>query len=116
MGLIAEYSVDATPGNRFTGINDADAYLDDAAAMDAARQQVVDGNGYHLYLHSLQADIPVRITIRIWDAPPPCPPPDAEGSTTVTIESATGAAVHSATSSGPTAGRCRPGRAVGPPC
>ncbi|GLV80144.1 hypothetical protein [Streptomyces hygroscopicus] len=90
MGLVAEYSVDATPGSRFTEIYDADAYLDDAAAMDAARHQVVAGNGYHLYLHSLQADIPVRITIRIWDAPPPCPPSDAEGSTTVTIESATG--------------------------
>ncbi|MFF8036253.1 hypothetical protein [Streptomyces sp. NPDC016626] len=89
MGLLTEYSVDAIPGRRFIEIYDADAYLDDAAAMDAARQQVVAGNGYHLYLHSLQPDIPARIEIRVWDTPPSVPT-DTEGHTNITLESETG--------------------------
>ncbi|GGV82872.1 hypothetical protein GCM10010294_58680 [Streptomyces griseoloalbus] len=92
MELLAEYSVDAIPGRRFIEIYDADAYLADAASMDAARQQVVAGNGYHLYLHSLQPDIPARIDIRIWDTPPSVPT-DAEGHTGVTVESETGTLV-----------------------
>ncbi|MFF7098480.1 hypothetical protein ACFY9A_39880 [Streptomyces rubradiris] len=100
MGILSEYSVDAVPGRRFIEVYDADAYLDDAAAMDAARRQVVAGNGYHLYLYSLQADIPARVDIRIWDTPPPAPA-DAEGHTDITLESETGALVVNQLSYGP---------------
>ncbi|WP_121745066.1 hypothetical protein [Streptomyces sp. E2N166] len=92
MGLLSEYSVKAVPGRRFIEVYDADAYLDDAAAMDAARRQVVAGNGYHLYLYSLQADIPAQVDIRLWDAPPSAPG-DAEGHVAITLESETGALV-----------------------
>ncbi|MGW9032637.1 hypothetical protein ACWGQ5_53635, partial [Streptomyces sp. NPDC055722] len=70
MALLAEHNVTATPGRRVVEIYDADAYLGDEAALDAAEQQVVAGNGYHLYILSLQPDIPVQVTLRIWDTPP----------------------------------------------
>ncbi|MEU6683705.1 hypothetical protein [Streptomyces sp. NPDC046832] len=73
-------------------VYDADAYLGDEAAMDAAETQVVAGNGYHLYLLSLQPDMKVRMTIRIWDTPP-TPPAEAEGHTDVSLESETGVLV-----------------------
>lgn len=92
MALLAEYSVSATPGRRIVEVYDADAYLGDEAAMDAAEQQVVAGNGYHLYLMSLQPDIPVQVTIRIWGTPPK-PPADAEGHIPVALESETGVLV-----------------------
>ncbi|MFE2884502.1 hypothetical protein [Streptomyces sp. NPDC059272] len=88
MALLAEYRCKATPGRRVVEIYDADAYLSDDAAMAAARTQVVAGNGYHLYIQSLQPDIDVEVAIRLWDSPPP-PPAGAEGSVAVTIESET---------------------------
>ncbi|UXX97353.1 hypothetical protein N7U49_46885 [Streptomyces sp. AD2-2] len=74
MALLAEYRCKATPGRRVVEIYDADAYLSDDAAMAAARTQVVAGNGYHLYIQSLQPDIDVEVAIRLWDSPPLLPP------------------------------------------
>ncbi|MFC3346829.1 hypothetical protein ACFOOM_05115 [Streptomyces echinoruber] len=87
--LLAEHHVTATPGRRVLEVYDADAHLGDEAALDAAETQVVAGNGYHLYLLSLQPDMKVQVTIRIWDTPPP-PPAEAEGHTRVSLESETG--------------------------
>ncbi|WP_411082041.1 hypothetical protein [Streptomyces sp. cmx-18-6] len=70
-------------------IYDADAYLMDNAAMKASQRQVVAGNGYHLYCHSLQSNIRVRVNIRIWALPQDIPD-HAEGSTPIRIESETG--------------------------
>ncbi|GHH87231.1 hypothetical protein [Streptomyces capitiformicae] len=92
MVLLAEHNVTATPGRRVLEVYDADAYLVDDAALDAAHAQVVAGNGYHLYLLSLQPDMGVQVTIRIWDTAPP-PPADAEGHVPVSIESETGTLV-----------------------
>jgi hypothetical protein len=92
MGLLSKYSANAVPGRSFIKVYDADAYLGDAAAMGAARRQVVASNGYHLHLYSLQPDIPTQVDIRIWDAPPPAPG-NAEGHVTITLESETGALV-----------------------
>lgn len=89
MALLAEYSCKATPARRVVEVYDADAYLSDDDAMAAARRQVVAGNGYHLYLLSLQPDIDVEVAIRVWDTPP-APPTDAEGQVPVSIESETG--------------------------
>ncbi|MEU1600853.1 hypothetical protein ABZ468_51120 [Streptomyces sp. NPDC005708] len=89
MALLAEHHVTGTPGRRVVEVYDADAYLGDEAALDAAEQLVVAGNGYHLYLLSLQPDIPVQVTLRTWDTPP-APPADTEGHTRVSIESETG--------------------------
>ncbi|MET9393315.1 hypothetical protein ABZY20_23420 [Streptomyces sp. NPDC006624] len=89
MALLAEYRCKATPARRVVEVYDADAYLSDDDAMAAARIQVVAGNGYHLYLRSLQPDIDVEVTIRVWDDPP-TPPADAEGQVPVSIESETG--------------------------
>ncbi|MGW5611520.1 hypothetical protein ACWEWI_36770 [Streptomyces sp. NPDC003753] len=61
---------------------------------------MVAGNGYHLYLRSLQPDIDVDVTIRIWDAPP-APPADAEGHIDIGIESETGILVINQLSLGP---------------
>ena len=88
MALLAEYGCKATPGRRVVEIYDADAYLSDDDAMAAARTQVVAGNGYHLYIQSLQPDIDVEVAILLWDSPP-SPPADAEGSVPVSIESKT---------------------------
>lgn len=92
MALLADYSVAATPGRRVLEVYDADAYLSDPAAMDAAELQVVAGNGYHLYLISLQSAIPAHISIRIWDTAPAVPA-DAEGHVPISIESETGTLV-----------------------
>ncbi|WP_037622834.1 hypothetical protein [Streptomyces aureus] len=89
MALLAEHNVTATPGRRVLEVYDADAFLGDGAALKAAEVQVVAGNGYHLYLLSLQPDMPVQITIRIWDSPPE-PPADAEGHGAISLESETG--------------------------
>ncbi|WP_432011296.1 hypothetical protein [Streptomyces cucumeris] len=70
-------------------VYDADAYLGDDAALKASERQVVAGNGYHLYLRSLQADIQVTVTIRIWPSEQQ-PPAEADGTTAVTLESETG--------------------------
>ncbi|MER5969750.1 hypothetical protein ABT112_08445 [Streptomyces sp. NPDC002055] len=100
MALLAEYSVNATLGRHIVEVYDADAHLGDETAMDAAEQQVVAGNGYHLYLYSLQLDIDAQINIRIWDAPRQ-PPIDSEGAVQVVIESETGILVVNQLSIGP---------------
>ncbi|MEV8548293.1 hypothetical protein AB0L04_00360 [Streptomyces glaucescens] len=102
MALLAEHDVTATPGRRVLEVYDADACLGDEAAMAAARTQVVAGNGYHLYLLSLQPDMKVRMTIRIWDSPPD-PPAEAEGHTDVSLESETGILVIGRLDRGPAA-------------
>ncbi|MEU1128383.1 hypothetical protein ABZ383_00710 [Streptomyces sp. NPDC005900] len=89
MALLADYSVAATPGRGVLEVYDADAYLGDSAAIDAAEQQVVAGNGYHLYLLNLQPAIEVQVTVRIWDTVPEVPA-EAEGHVPVSIESETG--------------------------
>jgi hypothetical protein len=89
MRLLVEYRCKATPARRVVEVYDADAYLSDDDAMAAARRQVVAGNGYHLYLRSLQPDIDVEVVIRVWNTPP-TPPSDAEGQVSVSIESETG--------------------------
>ncbi|MFF5143720.1 hypothetical protein ACFY6U_28975 [Streptomyces sp. NPDC013157] len=100
MALLAEYTVTASPDRRVVEVYDADAYLGDEAAMEAAEEQVVAGNGYHLFLLSLQADIKVRVTIRVWDTPPK-PSADAEGHVPVSIESETGTLVVNQLTLGP---------------
>lgn len=100
MALLAEYSVAAVPGRCVLEVYDADAFLGDEAALDAAEQEVVAGNGYHLYLLSLQSDIDVTVTIRIWDRPP-APPAGAEGHRPVSLESETGLLVVNRLSYGP---------------
>ncbi|PJE94481.1 hypothetical protein CUT44_30165 [Streptomyces carminius] len=92
MPLITEYSVKARPDRRVVEVYDEDAHLGDGDALDAAETQVVAGNGYHLYLLSLQPDIEVEVAIRIWDGPRE-PPPEAEGDAPVSLESETGTLV-----------------------
>ena len=92
MALLVEYSCKAKPARRVVEVYDADAFLSDDEAMAAAHRQVVAGNGYHLYILSLQPDIDVDITIRVWDTPP-APPVNAEGQVPVSIESETGVLV-----------------------
>ncbi|MEV7684312.1 hypothetical protein [Streptomyces bungoensis] len=92
MALLAEHSITATPGRCVVEVYDADAYVGDQAALDAAETQVVAGNGYHLYLLSLQPDMHVQVTVRIWDSAP-TPPANAEGRVAVTLESETGTLV-----------------------
>ncbi|MFF9405805.1 hypothetical protein ACF1B0_09750 [Streptomyces anandii] len=100
MALLAEHSVTASPERRVVEVYDADAYLGDEATMAAAEAQVVAGNGHHLYLLSLQADIEVRVTVRLWDAPPE-PPAEAEGHVPVSIDSVTGILVVNQLALGP---------------
>ncbi|MEU1203471.1 hypothetical protein ABZ446_45770 [Streptomyces sp. NPDC005813] len=89
MAILTEYSCKATPGRRVVEVYDADANLGGEDAMAAAPRQVVAGDGYHLYLRSLQPDIDVDVTIRIWDSPTP-PPADVEGHIGISVESETG--------------------------
>ncbi|MEU9862526.1 hypothetical protein AB0D99_16805 [Streptomyces sp. NPDC047971] len=89
MRPIAEFAVSARPDRGFVEVYDADAILGDDEAFRAARDHVVAGDGYHLYLYSLQPDIRVRVAIRLWESAPP-PPADAEGHTPVTLDSETG--------------------------
>jgi hypothetical protein len=100
MPLLTEYSVRARPDRRVLQVYDADAYLGDDQALVASRTEVVAGNGYHLYLHSLQPDIRALVTIRIWDVMQE-PPADAEGSVPVTLESETGILVVNQLTFGP---------------
>ncbi|MFF5250485.1 hypothetical protein ACFY4K_00290 [Streptomyces leeuwenhoekii] len=92
MALLTEYRCKATPARSVVEVYDADAYLGDEAALDAAEVQVIAGNGYHLYLLSLQPDIEVEVAIRVWDIAPD-PPAEAEGHVPVGIESETGVLV-----------------------
>ncbi|MFD7978737.1 hypothetical protein [Streptomyces sp. NPDC059071] len=100
MQPVAEFSVTARPDRRIVEVYDADAYLGDEQAMATSRQQVVAGNGYHLYIHTLQPDIRVHITIRLWDTPPP-PPAEAEGHAPITLDSETGILVVNQLTLGP---------------
>ncbi|MFJ3880779.1 hypothetical protein ACIPW5_25395 [Streptomyces sp. NPDC090077] len=100
MALITHYSTTARPDRGIIQVYDSDAYIGDDETLQNSRTQVVAGNGYHLYLHSLQPDIPVEIVIRIWDTPQQ-PPEDAEGVTAVTLEVATGLLVVNQLSYGP---------------
>ncbi|MFE9837301.1 hypothetical protein ACFYP4_19560 [Streptomyces sp. NPDC005551] len=92
MALLAEYRCKATPARRVVEVYDSDACLSDDDAMAAARRLVVAGNGYHLYLRSLQPDIEVEVALRVWDSAPD-PPAEAEGHVPVSIESETGVLV-----------------------
>jgi hypothetical protein len=100
MALITEYRTQARPDRRIVEVYDADAYLADDDALTASRSQVVAGNDYHLYLHSLQSDIDVRVALRVWEAPRPLPE-DVEGSVPVTLESETGILVINQLTLGP---------------
>ncbi|MFD5557673.1 hypothetical protein ACFWIA_28010 [Streptomyces sp. NPDC127068] len=100
MMLLAEHKVTATPSRGVVEVYDAEAYEGDVAALDAAEVEVVAGNGYHLYLISLQPDIAVQVIIRVWDTPPP-PPSNAEGHVSVSIESETGSLVIGQLDAGP---------------
>ncbi|MFD3730442.1 hypothetical protein [Streptomyces sp. NPDC058632] len=103
MSLITEYTVMARPDRRVVEVYDADAHLGDDDTLKASRSQVVAGNGYHLYLHSLQPDIPVQITLRIWDVPQPALA-GSEGHTRVTLEAETGELVVNQFTMGPAGG------------
>ncbi|MEK2479524.1 hypothetical protein [Streptomyces noursei] len=100
MALLAEYTVTAEPDRCLVEVYDSDAYLQDSAALAASREQVVAGNGYHLYLHSLQPAIAVDVIIRIWDEPQ-TPPAHCEGSTLVVVESTTACLVINQLTFGP---------------
>ncbi|MFF9869602.1 hypothetical protein ACF1G0_30090 [Streptomyces sp. NPDC013953] len=100
MKPVAEHSVTARPDRCVVEVYDADACLGDEQALEAAEQYVVAGNGYHLYLLCLQPDMPVNVTIRLWDSPP-APPADAEGQVPVTLESETGILVVNQLTFGP---------------
>ncbi|WP_327416409.1 hypothetical protein [Streptomyces sp. NBC_01233] len=100
MPLIAEYSTTARPDRGIVQVYDADAYLGDDETLARSRTEVVAGNGYHLYLHSLQADIEVQVTIKVWDGPQK-PPEDIEGTVALTLESETGQLVVNQLTYGP---------------
>ncbi|MEV4191997.1 hypothetical protein [Streptomyces toxytricini] len=100
MPLIAEYGTMAQPDRGIVEVYDSDAYLGDDEALQQSRTQVVAGNGYHLYLHSLQSDIEVQVTIRVWDTPQK-PPEEAEGTVPVSLESETGQLVVNQLTYGP---------------
>jgi hypothetical protein len=100
MQPVAEYSVTARPDHHIVEVYDADACLGDGQAMEASQHQVVAGNGYHVYIHTLQPDIRAHITIRLWDTPP-SPPAHAEGHTPITLDSETGILVINQLTLGP---------------
>ncbi|MDX3643488.1 hypothetical protein [Streptomyces sp. MB09-02B] len=100
MALITEYHTTASPNYSLVEVYDSDAYLDDDDAANRSRTEVVAGNGYHLYLRSLQPDIRVKVAIRIWDSPQE-PPGESEGIATVTLESETGVLVINQITMGP---------------
>ncbi|MFE1876780.1 hypothetical protein ACFW9N_38995 [Streptomyces sp. NPDC059496] len=89
MSLIVEFSTTARPDRRIVEVYDSDACLGDDEALQRSRTEVVAGNGYHLYLHSLQPDIEVQVTIRVWESPQKAPE-GAEGTVPVSLESETG--------------------------
>ncbi|MFD3938144.1 hypothetical protein ACFWSF_26365 [Streptomyces sp. NPDC058611] len=89
MSLITELKTLAYPDYRLLEIRDSDTIVTDDEAADASRTRVVVGSGPHIYISSLQRDIDVQVTIRIWDSPQE-PPTDVEGHTQVSFESPTG--------------------------
>ncbi|MFG2979172.1 hypothetical protein ACGFYY_40085 [Streptomyces sp. NPDC048331] len=102
MTLLTQSTTLARPSHRLVEVYDSDAYLTDSTAIAAAERNVVGGNGYHLYLFSLQSDLEVEVTVRVWDAPQP-PPGEAEGVTAVSLESETGILVIGQFTFGPAA-------------
>ncbi|MEU8779593.1 hypothetical protein [Streptomyces sp. NPDC048606] len=92
MPLLVQATTLARPSYRLVEVYDSDAYLTDDEAIAAAERNVVGGNGYHLYMLSLQSDLKVEVTIRVWEAPQPSPV-DVEGFTPVSLESETGVLV-----------------------
>jgi hypothetical protein len=90
--LLAEYSTLATPAYRHLMLYDQDADAagdDDSLALPRA-DQVVTGNGYLVYVGSLQDLDSVQVTLHVWDAPPGPPPETWDGSTELTLTCATG--------------------------
>jgi hypothetical protein len=92
MEPLAQFRTAALPDRRVIQIYDADAYVGDSSALDEAETMVVAGNGYHLYILSLQPAIKVDVVIRVWPTPQD-PIEDVEGSVPVTLESETGVLV-----------------------
>ncbi|UQW99164.1 hypothetical protein [Streptomyces sp. RerS4] len=92
MPLLVQTTTLARPSYRLVEVYDSEAYLTDDDAIAAAERNVVGGNGYHLYMLSLQPDLKVEVTIRVWDDPQPSPV-DVEGFTSVSLESETGVLV-----------------------
>ncbi|MEU6862780.1 hypothetical protein ABZ924_05795 [Streptomyces sp. NPDC046876] len=89
MTILAEHRLLAVPDRRVIELYDADAYVGTAAVLDQLDEHVVAGDGYHLYIGSLQSGVGVEVAIRVHDAPPAMWPP-ADGSTELTLECATG--------------------------
>ncbi|MFB7260733.1 hypothetical protein ACFCXH_01010 [Streptomyces nojiriensis] len=102
MTLLTQSTTLARPSHRLVEVYDSDAYLTDSTAIAAAERNVVGGNGYHLYLFSLQSDLEVEVTVRVWDVPQ-SPPGEAEGFTPVSLESETGILVIGQFTYGPAA-------------
>ncbi|MFJ4790846.1 hypothetical protein [Streptomyces sp. NPDC088794] len=100
MTLIMEYRTSARPDRCVIEVYDADAYEGDAEAWDRAETEVVAGNGYHLYLRTLQSDLRVEVAIRVWDAPQ-VPPEGVEGWIGISLESETSELVVNQLTSGP---------------
>ncbi|MFE9469304.1 hypothetical protein ACFYNW_37935 [Streptomyces virginiae] len=92
MTLIAEHTILAHPARGLVEVYDSDAFTGDDDALQRSRAQVVAGNPYHLYLHSLQPEIQVHITIRLWEGPQQ-PSIDSEGAIALSLESETGVLV-----------------------
>ncbi|MEU6314707.1 hypothetical protein [Streptomyces sp. NPDC047014] len=89
MSLLTEFKVLAIPDYRLVEIRDSDASLSDAKMVETAKVRVVASGGSQICIHSLQRDIDVQVTIRIWDSPQE-PPHGVEGYTQVALESPTG--------------------------
>ncbi|MFE5864973.1 hypothetical protein ACFQ77_31155 [Streptomyces virginiae] len=102
MTLVTQSTTLARPSHRLVEIHDSDAYRTDSTAVAAAERNVVGSNGYHLYLFSLQSDLEVEVTVRVWDEPQPSPG-EAEGFTEVSLESETGILVIGQFAFGPAA-------------
>ncbi|MEU0117062.1 hypothetical protein ABZ137_26030 [Streptomyces bobili] len=100
MTLITEYRTSARPDRCVIEVYDADAYEGDEEAWDRAVTEVVAGNGYHLYLRTLQPDLRVEVAIQVWDAPQD-PPEGVEGWIGIRLESETSELVVNQLASGP---------------
>jgi hypothetical protein len=89
--LLAEFSTLATPAYRHLMLYDQDA---DAAGEDGLAlprpDQVVTGNGYLVFLASLQDLDKVRVAVHVWDARPDAVPGLWDGSAELTLTCATG--------------------------
>ncbi|MFD7916832.1 hypothetical protein ACFV30_40120 [Streptomyces sp. NPDC059752] len=102
MTLLTQSTTLARPSYRLVEVYDSDACLTDETAIAAAQRNVVGGNGYHLYMRSLQSDLKVEVIVRVWDGPQP-PPAEVEGSMAVSLESETGLLVIGQFTFGPAA-------------